>query len=153
MWLIGQPYWTLQIKNIAIISESSLGQCCCKTFEDRVVSYSCASWGTCPMLGLKGQPADNQHLLSAPALLPVSVTGATHPHTCQPWPFLHLHSPPSQWPCCLFSLLVSLVCPLTCLYSSCIDFAAKWAVAHFYCPPCPQDDFSKRQIWLCHPTS
>lgn len=31
------------------------------------------------MLGLKGQPADNQHLLHAPALLPVSMTGPTHP--------------------------------------------------------------------------
>lgn len=45
----------------------------------------------------------------------------------------------------------SLVSPLISLYSSCIDFAAKWALAHFYCPPCPQDDFSKRQICLCHP--
>lgn len=97
----------LQEKDILIISESSLGRCCCKTFEDRVVSYSRASWGTCPVLGLKGQPADNQHL-RAPVLLPVSVTGPAHPHTCQPWPFLHLHSLPRQWPCCLFSPLVSL---------------------------------------------
>lgn len=44
-----------------------------KELEDRAVSYSGGSCGTCPVLGLKGQPADNQYLL-APTPLPVSVT-------------------------------------------------------------------------------
>ncbi|KAB0402241.1 hypothetical protein E2I00_013706 [Balaenoptera physalus] len=37
-----------------------------RIFEDRVVSYPC---GTCPELGLKGQPADNQ--------IPASLSGTT----------------------------------------------------------------------------
>lgn len=119
--------------NISIILESSLGPRCCRIFEDRVMSYPC---GTCPELGLKGQPADN--------LIPISLSGTTiltpvnldhscnftvHPINAQ---VLSISAP-------YFSGMSSRFSPFQ-LQSLCHQLTWLWPTP-CHCPPYPQDDF------------